>query len=338
MAEWCAPPYRGGPSARPLAVPQITPVRPAPYAPPALAAPAIERCPSCDAERPARYCPACGEARVAPEDFTLRHFATHAFEQFTSVDGALWRTLRTLCLRPGQLTADWIAGRRRGYARPLQLFVLVNVAFFVLVGAAGTGFRFRLEQYTHGRVGTLSLRDTTALQQRVARKAAREGITVDAYARRFDAASGRQQSVWLLLAPTLAVLLAALYARRRLPFVQHLVFAIHFLAFMLLFLACWMGTISLAARGLVTAARALPVEHRSLWPHVDTILRLANDDAVVGYPALAVVATYLFVALRRVHPESWRWTLARAAVMAWVIPRLFDGYRDLLFAITFYTT
>jgi hypothetical protein len=187
-------------------------------------------------------------------------------------------------------------------------------------------------------VSTLSLRDTTALQQRVARKAAREGITVDAYARRFDAASGRQQSVWLLLAPTLAVLLAVLYARRRLPFVHHLVFAIHFLAFMLLFLACWMGGISLAAHGLAAAARALPVEQRWLWPHVDTVLRLANDDAVVGYPALAVIATYLFLALRRVHPESWRWTLARAAVLAWVLPRLFDGYRDLLFAITYYTT
>ncbi|MGZ8457536.1 MAG: DUF3667 domain-containing protein [Gemmatirosa sp.] len=325
-----------------MTAPRLDPAAVGTYGPPTpsdSAAPdAAPRCPSCGAERPARFCPECGEARVAPEDFTLRHFASHAFEQFTSVDGALWRTLRTLCLKPGQLTADWIAGRRRGYARPLQLFVLVNVAFFVLLSATGTGFRFRLEQYTHGRVSTIVLGDTTALQRTVARKAAREGITVAEYARRFDAASGRQQSVWLLLAPTVAVLLAAVYARRRLPFVQHLVFAIHFLAFMLLFLACWMGGISALIHGVVTVARAIPPEQRWLWPHINAVVDLANNESVTGYPALAVISTYLFRALRRVHAEAWQWTLGRTAALAWVLPRLFDGYRDLLFAITYYTT
>lgn len=324
-----------------MTAPRLDPAAVGTYAPPATATAvndAVPRCPTCDAERAARFCPECGEARVEAEDFTLRTFVSHAFEQFTSVDGALWRTLRALMFRPGQLTADWIAGRRRGYARPLQLFVLVNVAFFLMLSAAGTGFRFRLEQYTHGRVSTIVLRDTTAVQQAVARKAARERITVAEYARRFDAASGRQQSVWLLLAPTLGALLAVLYARRRRPFVQHLVFAIHFLAFMLLFLACWMGALSLVLHGVVRAARALPVEQRWLWPHVETFVRLANDDNVMGVPALAVIAVWLFLALRRVHPESWRWTLARTAVLAWVLPRLFDGYRDVLFALTFYTT
>lgn len=317
--------------------PRVDPRTVGTYAPPAAAA-AAPTCPSCGAERPARFCPECGEARVAPEDFTLRHFAAHAFEQFTSVDGALWRTLRALCLKPGELTAAWIAGRRRGYARPLQLFVLVNVAFFVLLSAAGGGFRFRLEQYTQGRVTTMLLGDTTTLQRMVAAKAARERITVDAYARRFDAASGRQQSVWLLLAPSLALLLAAVHARRRLPFLQHLVFAIHFLAFMLLFLACWMGGLSLLVHGLVAGARALPAEHRWLWPHVDAVVRVANNENVTGYPALAVVTTYLFLALRRVHAASWRWTLARTLVVAWALPRMFDLYRDLLFVLTFYTT
>jgi hypothetical protein len=328
-----------------MTTPSVDPAVVGTYAPPAQPAPAAvpadapePRCPSCGAERPRRFCPECGEARVEAEDFTLRRFASHAFEQFTSVDGALWRTLRTLFLQPGQLTADWIAGRRRGYARPLQLFVLVNVAFFLLLSAAGTGFRFRLEQYTHGRVSTMFLRDTTALQQAVARKAARERITVAEYGRRFDATSGRQQSVWLLLAPTVAALLAVVYARRRRPFVQHLVFAIHFLAFMLLFLACYMGGMSVVVHGVVAAARAMPPDLRWLWPYIESVVRLANNEAVTGIPALAVVATYLFRALRCVHPEPWPWTLARTAVLAWVLPRLFDGYRDLLFAITYYTT
>ncbi len=275
---------------------------------------------------------------MAPDDLTLRAFARHAVEQFTNLDAALWHTVRALALRPGQLTADWLAGRRRGAVKPLQLFVLANVAFFLLLKAAGGGFRFRVEQYESGRLGSVFLGDSTAVRATVARKAAGEGITVAAYRAKFNAASAGQQSVWLLLAPTVAGVLALLYARRRLPYVQHLVFAVHFLAFMLLFLACWIGGAGLLVRGAYAGAVAVldpgPLRERV----VDALVWVSNDEAVTGYPALVVLSVYLFRALRRVYPEPWGWTLARTALLGWSLPRMFDVYRDVLFVVTLWTT
>jgi hypothetical protein len=316
----------------------VAPVVPAVPAPQAPDDP-LACCPSCGGARPERFCGRCGEARVEPDDLTLRAFLAHAVEQFTSVDAALWRTARTLALRPGALTVDWLAGRRRGTAKPLQLFVLANVLFFVLLHATGGGFRFRLEQYTHGRLGSVFLGDTTQVQAMVARKAASEGLTVAAYATRFDAASAAQQSVWLLLPPTLAAVLALLYARRRLPLVQHLVFAVHFLAFMLVLLAVGMTAFGLLLRGVARIARTAA----GAWPGLahglsDAVRYADGHEAVFGIPLLGLLSIYLFRALRHVYPEPWGWTAARTVALAYVLPRVFDVYRDVLFAITLWTT
>jgi hypothetical protein len=316
-----------------------------PLAPPAVAPPEPTRssavepaCPSCGAPRPRRHCPECGEARVEPDDLTVRAFVAHAFEQFTNIDGALWRTVRTLVRHPGQLTADWLAGRRRGTARPLQLFVLANVLFFVLLSATGGGFRFRVEQYEHGKLGSVFLTDTTAVQAMVARKAAREGLTIGAYAVKFNAASSAQQSVWLLLAPTVAALLALLYARRRLPYVQHLVFAVHFLAFMLVTLATAIGGFGALLHLTLRASSALLPAGPALSTFQTRIVWASNTEELFAYPLMALLAVYLFHALRRVYPEHWGWTLTRTTGLLVVLPRLFDVYRDLLFAVTLATT
>lgn len=288
------------------------------------------RCPTCGAARPERFCPRCGERRVDADDYALRHFAAHAVDQVFNLDGTLWRTLRTLVTRPGLLTAEYLAGRRTRHTRPLQLFLLVNVAFFLAMNAVHS-FRFPLAQYAHGRVGSYALRDTTTVQTLVAAKARRRGISAAEFERRFDAASGAQQSVWLLTAPLFAGALAVLYARRRRPYVHHLVFAVHFFAFLLLLLTGIVGALSAAwaaVRALIPAAPALG---RALAP----ALQVVSNERVWGPAALVAVGVYLFTALRRVYPEPWPWTLGRAALLAAAVPPLTNVYRDLLFAVAY---
>jgi len=53
--------------------------------------------------------------------------------------GRIRASLRALASPPGQLTADWIRGRRVGYLAPLSLFLWVNVAFFLVQSASGLG-------------------------------------------------------------------------------------------------------------------------------------------------------------------------------------------------------
>ena len=79
----------------------------------------VERCVSCDAPLSGPYCARCGERALEPEALTLRHFLVHTVaHELLHVDGALWRTLRLLFVRPGRLSLDALLFGRRSQWPP----------------------------------------------------------------------------------------------------------------------------------------------------------------------------------------------------------------------------
>jgi hypothetical protein len=87
------------------------------------------RCRNCGAAAPGAYCPACGQ-ETAVEMPTARQFLRDAAGRYVALDGRLWRTLQALLLRPGFLTREYFAGRRRRYIRPGRLFLVLSLAAF----------------------------------------------------------------------------------------------------------------------------------------------------------------------------------------------------------------
>jgi hypothetical protein len=283
------------------------------------------RCPSCDAIRTDRYCPRCGEARVEPEELTVRHFAAHAFEQFTNVDGTLWRTMRTLLLRPGELTVEYFAGRRRRYAKPLQLFLLVNVAVLLTMQLIGIDIqrgRRDLRAYETGTTtSALVFKNTARVRRLVALRQERSGLTHDALAARFDARrDGMGQTAWLLIVPALAGALALLYARRRAPFLRHLICAVHISAFLSTMMLLLVLTFTLIAVGIRRAVTWLAAD----GVNVDARVRAIRSDTfdLLGIVLALAVGTYLFRALQRVYPDRFGWTLARTLLLYVALPLL----------------
>lgn len=328
------------PTLSPIAPPGPATATPAPDGPVGdEQVPGADRCPSCGAERPRRFCAECGEARVEPRELTLTGFAGHAAGELTNLDGTLWRTVRLLVRRPGQLTVDWAAGRRRGLAKPLQLFVLANVLFFLVAQATvGDGLRYKLAAFEHGQVTTLFLNDTLAIQRMVAAKAARAGITRDAYARRFDAASAAQGSIWLLVAPVFACAVATLNVRRRVPFGVHLTFSAHYFSFFLLAASATFATLVPALRAYWRWDRAWTAAHGAAPGSLQSLGRMLATEAILFWPVVAAVALYLVLALRRVYVTRWRTAAAQGLALAFLTVLSFKLYRSLLFAITFWTT
>lgn len=52
-------------------------------------------------------------------------------DEVLDVDGRIFRTIRLLFTRPGQLTADFLSGRRARYVHPLRLFLVVSGLYFL---------------------------------------------------------------------------------------------------------------------------------------------------------------------------------------------------------------
>ena len=92
-----------------------------------------ERCPTCHATIRNRYYAVCGEKRPSAHPSTVLGFLRAAVARVFDADNRLYRSLWTLIARPGALTTAYLKGRHQPYLGPLQLFVLVNAAFYLFV-------------------------------------------------------------------------------------------------------------------------------------------------------------------------------------------------------------
>ena len=94
-------------------------------------------CAGCGALLTGRFCASCGEEALDPTTRTVRHFVTASLlDEIISLDSRFWRTLRTLLFKPGQLSIEFIAGRRRAYIGPVKL-LLAAIFTFVLLTQGG---------------------------------------------------------------------------------------------------------------------------------------------------------------------------------------------------------
>ncbi len=81
--------------------------------------------------RPA-FCPACGQESTLALP-TVASFAQQFGGAYFSTEGALWRTLKLLLTRPGELTVQYLAGRRKHYVLPLRLYLTISLVLLVLM-------------------------------------------------------------------------------------------------------------------------------------------------------------------------------------------------------------
>jgi hypothetical protein len=91
-----------------------------------------DSCPNCGAQVHGPYCAQCGQETVITQ-LTLREFGHEYIQNFVSLEGRLWGTLWLLLSRPGQLTVEFLAGRRRRYVRPLPLYFSTSFVLFLLM-------------------------------------------------------------------------------------------------------------------------------------------------------------------------------------------------------------
>jgi hypothetical protein len=88
-------------------------------------------CRNCGTPAALNFCAACGQ-ETALHPPTLGEFLHEFVGHYVALEGALWRTLGLL-LRPGRLTHEYLAGRRRRYVLPLRLYLSASFLFFLML-------------------------------------------------------------------------------------------------------------------------------------------------------------------------------------------------------------
>ncbi len=268
------------------------------------------RCPNCghplagDAVLPVpRFCPACGQETTIKAP-TLGEFLQQFGGAYFSTEGALWRTFRLLLTQPGELTAQYLAGRRKHYVLPLRLFLTISVLMLLTMrivasleygdfedpevtnALAGTTFSMELNLGL-GRAGLdegvffcegLSPWLCGRIEKRLSRDARGVVLQMQKVGERVASHAGY---VSFALLPGFAFGLWLLFRSRGLRYTEHLVFALHLHAFWFL----------LAAAAMVGGE----------W---------------IGLACLLGAPVYWWLAMRRVYGGRWWALVLREAVLA----------------------
>ena len=246
-----------------------------------------------------RFCPACGqETNIKPP--RIGEFILQFGGAYFSTEGALWRTLALLLFKPGELTRQYLAGRRRHYVLPLRLYITISlVALLLLRVVAAVEFNVAIPEAAAAKrpsqlemnlgIGEAGIKDgvfhCTGLPawfcQRLKKRIDIDAKAMVAEAERFrERFLGNLGGAMFLLLPTFALWLKLAYLNRRIRYTEHLVFALHVHAF-------WFLAVALLTSGI----------------------------SVVIAGAMLAVPVYSALAARRVYGGRWWATLLRGAAV-----------------------
>lgn len=92
---------------------------------------AEHHCTGCGLACTSAWCPACGQRQPREGDFSLRRLAGEAWEELTSSDSRLWRTVLGVFV-PGRLTQAHLAHRWQLHLPPVRLFLVASGIYFLL--------------------------------------------------------------------------------------------------------------------------------------------------------------------------------------------------------------
>jgi hypothetical protein len=269
------------------------------------------RCLNCDALMSGRFCAECGQAASDP-DPTLRELLRELAAELLLWDGKLLATFRRLVAKPGELTREYLAGRRVRYISPLKLYLTCSVIFFLLrsivpaptmVVRTGGVVKTQLggivlQEQQDGEVvksmDRLAQSRTSRLRQIAGQRAGNALRHKQAFAAVLRENIPRMMFV---LVPLFAALMALVFRARRMHYPKHLTFALHAHAFLFLALIP-----TLVPR---IVARIAP--QSTLGAALSAIAVLASFTAV---------ALYLVLAIRRVYGGTLRSAVVRSAFLA----------------------
>jgi len=260
-----------------------------------------ETCHNCHATVSTAYCGECGQkaqVHIASAHEFLHHFIGH----YIAAEGKLWRTFGWLIAKPGQLTVEFIRGRRGQFIDPLRLLLTVSLLAFLMM-------KWQVHRLPEAPVETASPQAVVAASAALARTQHKiDGLLFDVFARasdKFAANYGKflaepkeakDAQFWegwlrsgptivLCLIPLMALVLKVLHLGSGWRYGEHLVFAMHLQCVLLLALIVDVGGIRGATVYLLGTALGL----------------------------------YILLAMRKVYGGGWIWLLLRMALFSYCL-------------------
>jgi len=251
-------------------------------------------CNNCGASLRGRWCHQCGQKRLESRDRQFGHLLGQFAHELFHSDGKLPSTFGALLFRPGKLTRAYLDGQRVRYLKPIALFLLINLIYFLAPPL--TDFNLDLQNQLSQPYGEL-------IQPLVEARAEDRYSPMSAFHDAYDQRVHRIAKLLIILhLPLLALVLLLLFPRRRMFYAEHFIIATYMFSF---FLAV-----------LLIVSALLGIVHVSLLAAAGTGLS-AQASSISQLIFLLLVATGWLVYLRQSYSVGWLRSLV--SLVGWIV-------------------
>lgn len=241
-------------------------------------------CLNCDTRLHGKFCHACGQ-KATSANVNLHDFAHEATHEFLHLDGKILNTLKLLVTKPGQLTVEFLGGRRARYISPLRVYLTFSLIFFTLAAILPRG----LDGAIKVKGGGTGLQGDTEVERRLESGLSKAEKDADMIG---NAVLKHLPKIMFLLMPVFALVIWAFYRKQQRFYIPHLYYSVHFHAFAFLVMSVYL-----------------------------LVNRIGVPKQFAVLLILAVIP-YHFLALRRVYGGTLGVTLAKgfaAGFLYWLI-------------------
>jgi hypothetical protein len=216
-------------------------------------------CKNCGHKDTGNFCSNCGQ-RFTEMDRPLKDILAEVGDM-VDIDSRIFRSILPFLFRPGFLTREYLAGKRKTYISPFRLYLLLSVIFFFLAQATSRNITGSDDDWLQIRTDSSDtiIRDDSLAIEMIRKDSlfltevdSSSSLTAIRMARRLNRLREGaieallNKSIFLqnfyrtisyilfILMPIFALLLKMLYIRRRVYYIEHLIFSINMHSFMLM--------------------------------------------------------------------------------------------------------
>lgn len=271
-------------------------------------------CASCENKFHGRFCNICGERAIEPHERSLKEFVLDAWNSFTFLDGKFMRSLSHLIMKPGQMSLDISQGKRIGYMKPIALFLVANLIYFLFPFARTFNTTLTAQQRSfYGKV--------INSPEQVEEKIEELKIDPEAFETKFNQKSTIiSKTILITIIPIFSIFLALIFVRSKRLFFDHLLFSIEFFTY----------TMFVTTIGYSLFTKTLVGLNSSF------INRLLNEDFFT-LGALFITVYFVYRGLKTFYHQNTAQSIIMTIPTVLIFMLSVICYRILLFSITMLT-
>lgn len=273
-------------------------------------------CKNCSTTFKGKFCPNCGEKVLTNNDFKLKTFLLQGLDIFTHLDSKFSKTLISLVKKPGELTLNNWEGKRIAFAKPIQLFFVLNALFYLLNSSTvnfnifNTPLKNQLKFFSYSDYAKVETDKILA----------EKNYTFNEYQEKFNEKSDKlSKTLIFIMIPIQALMLWLFFYKRKPYYVQHLIFATHYFSFVIIYCL------------LMIAITLLFVLFQQLVPSVNALHYL--NDRTFSLMGIIFMSYYYFNAFNKCFKLKIVYNVIATTVFVFSMYYILEIYRFILFLI-----